>query len=66
MILGEEKTPEVDQCGLEKRRPFPRGDQRFESPLLQRVEPRCRMNLKFIGSAIRPSTFRSIRMGIVI
>ncbi len=36
MILGEEKGPEVDPGGLERRRPFSRGDQRFESVFLRR------------------------------
>src|SRR5207342_2564712 len=31
LIIGEEKKPEVDQRGLERRRPVPRGHQRFES-----------------------------------
>src|SRR6266436_4922242 len=35
-ILGEEKEPEVNQRGLGRRRPFPQGDQRFESVSLQR------------------------------
>ncbi len=35
MILGEEKGPEVDPGGLERRRPFSRGDQRFESVFLR-------------------------------
>src|ERR1700730_5992523 len=36
LILGEEKEPEVNQRGLGRRRPFPQGDQRFESVSLQR------------------------------
>jgi hypothetical protein len=36
LLLGEEKGPEVDQGGLERRRPFSRGDQRFESVFLHR------------------------------
>jgi hypothetical protein len=35
LILGEEKEPEVNQRGLGRRRPFPQGDQRFESVSLQ-------------------------------
>src|ERR1700730_12597619 len=36
LILGEEKEPAVNQRGLGRRRPFPQGDQRFESVSLQR------------------------------
>jgi hypothetical protein len=36
VIFGEEKRPEVYQRGLERRRLFYGGDQRFESPSLQR------------------------------
>ncbi len=39
VILAEEKGPEVDQGGLERRRPFSRGDRRFESPPLR--QPVC-------------------------
>src|ERR1700730_4209460 len=35
-ILREEKEPEVNQRGLERRRSFSRGDQRFESVSLHR------------------------------
>ena len=35
-VLEEENGLEIDQSSLERRRPFSRGDQRFESPLLHR------------------------------
>ena len=53
MIFGEERRPEVYQRGLERRRLFLRGDQRFESRLLQRRVCKLSVPLRNLPQLLR-------------
>src|ERR1700730_10625634 len=55
LILGEEKEPEVDPRGRERRRSFPPGDQRVESRFLQqrvRCEPDPRERIPSVACRV--------------
>jgi len=59
LILGEERGPELDQGGLERRLPLSTGDQRIESRLL-RKRVGCSFELRTLEIRRRGNSVSSI------